>query len=95
MSRIQDYQVNYTINVEATEGVRQVKDFASAVKSLKDAKDSFVPAVNNINAMMRALDKTFRPQGRKRDFNFKVEISTGESEKKLERIKTSLLRLRG
>lgn len=90
MSRIQDYQVNYTINVEATEGVRQVKDFASAVKSLKDAKDSFVPAVNNINAMMRALDKTFRPQGRKRDFNFKVEISTGESEKKLERIKALL-----
>lgn len=90
MSRIQDYQVNYTINVEATEGVRQVKDFAAAVKSLKDAKDSFVPAVNNINAMMRALDKTFRPQGRKRDFNFKVEISTGESEKKLERIKVLL-----
>lgn len=95
MSRIQDYQVNYTINVEATEGVRQVKDFASAVKSLKDAKDSFVPAVNNINAMMRALDKTFRPQGRKRDFNFKVEISTRESEKKLERIKNLLTEVKG
>lgn len=85
-----DYQVNYNINVEATEGVIQVQNFAKAVKSLKDAKDSFVPAVNNINAMMRAIDKTFRPKGRKRDFNFKFEMSTGDSEAKLERIKTLL-----
>nr|DAJ88164.1 MAG TPA: minor tail protein [Caudoviricetes sp.] len=95
MTRIQDYQVNYTINVEATEGVRQVKEFASAVKTLKDAKDSFVPAVNNINAMMRALDKTFRPKRRKRDSNFKLEVSTGESEKKLERIKALLTEIKG
>lgn len=85
-----DYQVNYNINVEATEGVIQVQNFAKAVKSLKDAKDSFVPAVNNINAMMRAIDKTFRPKGRKRDFNFKLEMSTGDSEAKLERIKNLL-----
>ena len=95
MTRIQDYQVNYTINVEATEGVRQVKEFASAVKTLKDAKDSFVPAVNNINAMMRALDKTFRPKGRKRDSNFKLEVSTGDSERKLERIKTLITEIKG
>lgn len=92
---IQDYQVKYTIKVEATDGVEQVTNFANAVKKLKDAKESFMPAVNNINAMMRGIDKAFRPKGRKRDYNFEVKIKTDGAETKLEKIKTLLTEIKG
>lgn len=87
MSQVKDYQVNYAINVTATEGVRQVQEFAAAVKELNAAKTSFEPAVKNINAMMQQMEKTFRPKGRKRDYNFKFDIDSKKGERKLERIK--------
>lgn len=88
MSQIKDYQVNYAINVTATEGVQQVQKFAAAVKELNAAKTSFEPAVKNINAMMQQMEQTFRPKGRKRDYNFKFDIDSRKGEQKLERIKT-------
>ena len=46
MTQIKDYQVNYSINVTATEGVQEVEKFAKAMKQLSDARSNFMPAVN-------------------------------------------------
>lgn len=95
MASIQDYQVNYTIEVNATDGVRQVQKFAEAVKELNAAKTTFAPAIANINNMMQQIEKTFRPNGRKRDYTFKLDIDIRGTEKKLERVKTLVTEIAG
>ena len=90
MTQIKDYQVNYSINVTATEGVQEVEKFAKAMKQLSDARSNFMPAVNSVNDMMQHIDKVFRPKGRKRDYTYKFDIDTSKSEKKLESIKALL-----
>lgn len=90
MSQVKDYQVNYSINVTATEGVQEVERFAKAMKQLSDARSNFQPAVKSINDMMEQVEKTFRPKGRKRDYTYKLDIDTKKSEGKLEKIKTLL-----
>lgn len=88
MSQVKDYQVNYSINVIATEGVQEIERFARAMKQLSEARGSFLPAVKGVNEMMQEIDKTFRPKGKKRDYTFKFSIDTKKSEEKLERIKS-------
>lgn len=91
MAQEQNYTVSYKINVEATQGTRQVQDFANAVKSLLTAKNDLNPALNNIKNMMTEIDRVFRTKsGKKRDYNFKVNIDTGKTEEKLIRVKTLL-----
>lgn len=90
MTQIKDYQVNYSINVTATEGVREVEKFAKAMKQLSDARSNFMPAVNSVNDMMQHIDKVFRPKGRKREYTYKFDIDTSKSEKKLGSIKALL-----
>lgn len=94
MSQVKDYQVNYSINVTATEGVKEVEKFARAMKQLSDARSNFMPAVNSVNDMMQHIDKTFRPKGRKRDYAYKFDIDTGKSEKKLGNIKNLLVEIK-
>ena len=90
MTQIKDYQVNYSINVTATEGVQEVEKFAKAMKQLSEARSNFMPAVNSVNDMMQHIDKVFRPKGRKRDYTYKFDIDTTGSEKKLGSIKALL-----
>lgn len=91
MAQEQNYQVNYAINVEASEGTRQVIAFGEAVGKLVQAKASLQPAVNNINGMMQEIDKIFRTKnGKKRSYDYKLNIDTGSTETKLERVKTLL-----
>lgn len=94
MSQIKDYQVNYTINVTATEGVQEVERFARAMKQLSEARGSFLPAVRSVNEMMQEIEKTFRPKGKKRDYSFKLNIETNKSEEKLTRLKTLIQEIR-
>lgn len=94
MSQVKDYQVNYSINVTATEGVQEVERFAKAMKQLSEARGSFLPAVKGVNDMMQEINKTFRPKGRKRDYTYKFDIDTGKSEKKLGNIKTLLTEIK-
>lgn len=94
MSQVKDYQVNYSINVTATEGVQEVEKFAKAMKQLSDARSNFMPAVNSVNDMMQHIDKVFRPKGRKRDYTYKFDIDTSKSEKKLGNIKTLLTEIK-
>ena len=76
MAQEQNYQVNYTINVEATEGTRKVQAFADSIKSLILAKNDLTPAVNNIQKMMNDVDKIFRTKsGKKRDYTYKMDIT--------------------
>ena len=60
MSLDKKYLVNYTIDVEATEGTKQVMQFANAVGKLVSAKVSLSPAISNIQKMMNEIDATFR-----------------------------------
>lgn len=91
MPQEQNYQVNYTINVDATQGTAQVVSFGEAVGKLVQAKASLAPAVKNINDMMREIDKIFRTKnGKKRSYDYKLNIDTGSTEEKLVRVKTLL-----
>lgn len=93
MAQEQNYQVNYTINVEASQGTKQVMAFAESVAKLNQAKTSFGPALENINKFMKDIDKAFRPKGRKRDYSFKLDVNTNNTEKKLEKVKSQLLEI--
>ena len=92
---VQDYEVNYTINVKASDSTQVVRDFATAVAELNKARVNFSPVVTNINNMMDAVEKTFRGQnGKKRDFHFELDIKTGETEARLERVKGLLTEIK-
>lgn len=95
MAQDQNYTVSYNINVEATQGTRQVQDFATAVGKLMQAKADIKPALANIKGMMTEIDKVFRTQsGKKRDYNYKMSIDTGSTEEKLTRVKGLLGEIR-
>lgn len=95
MAQEQNYSVNYTINVEATQGTRQVQSFADAVGNLVRAKADLTPVVNNIKRMMDEIDKVFRTKsGKKRDYNYKMSIDTAGTEEKLTRVKGLLGEIR-
>lgn len=88
MSQEKNYQVNYTINVEASQGTRQVQAFAESVKTLNAAKLSFDPAVKNISKFMKDIDGLFRGKGgRKKDLSFTMNINTTKAEASLGRVK--------
>ena len=88
MAQEQNYQVNYSINVDASQGTRQVIAFGEAVGKLVQAKASLTPAVTNIKNMMDEIDRVFRTKnGKKRNFDYRLTIDTKKSEEKLERIK--------
>ena len=95
MAQDQNYTVSYTINVEATQGAKQVQAFADAVGNLVRAKSDLTPAVTNIKKMMDEIDKVFRTKsGKKRDYNYKMSIDTAGTEEKLTRVKGLLSEIR-
>lgn len=95
MAQEQNYTVSYAINVEATQGTRQVQAFADAVGNLVKAKGDLTPAVTNIKRMMDEIDKVFRTKsGKKRDYNYKMSIDTTGTEEKLTRVKGLLGEIR-
>ena len=80
MAQEQNYQVNYTINVEASQGTKQVIAFGEAVGKLVQAKASLTPAVTNIKNMMDEIDRVFRTKnGKKRSFDYRLTIDTKNS----------------
>ena len=91
MAQEQNYQVNYTINVDASQGTKQVIAFGEAVGKLVQAKASLTPAITNIKNMMDEVDRVFRTKnGKKRSFDYRLTIDTKNSEQKLERVKSLL-----
>lgn len=86
-----NYQVNYTINVDASEGTKQLTNFGEAVGKLIMSKRTMDTTMENIRDMMRKIDKIFTTKGgRRRSYAYKLNIDTGTTEEKLERIKTLL-----
>lgn len=91
MAQEQNYQVNYSINVDASAGTKQVIAFGEAVGKLVQAKASLTPAVNNIKSMMDEIDRVFRTKnGKRRNFDYRLTIETGTTEEKLNRVKSLL-----
>lgn len=91
MTQEKNYQVNYTIAVDATSGTKQVMAFADSVGHLVRAKADLTPAITNIRKMMTDIDAAFRTKsGKKRDYSFKFNIDTNDTEAKLNRVKVML-----
>lgn len=90
--RVQDYSVNYTINVEASQGVENVNRFAESVSKLTQARTNLSGAVTNIKNMMDEIDRAFRTKaGKKRDYSYKFNIDTQNTETKLKRVQALLV----
>lgn len=85
-----NYSVSYRINVDATDGAKQLENFANSVGKLVGFKTDTNKIVENINAMMKGIDSALRKNGRKKDFAYKLDINTTQTEAKLERVKTML-----
>lgn len=86
-----NYQVNYTINVDASEGTKQLTNFGEAVGKLIMSKRTMDTTMDNIRDMMKKIDKIFTTKGgRRRSYAYKLTIDTGTTEEKLGRIKTLL-----
>lgn len=89
MGQVQDYQVNYDISVKA-EGVEKVSKLAEAVDKLKLSKNTAESTIANLQAMMDKMNAIFRPKGKKRDFSYKIDVNTKNTEEKLSRISSLL-----
>ena len=66
MAEIQNYQVNYTIDVK-TNGVQDVTKFAEAINKLKISEKGAEAAITQVKNMVNKMDAIFKPKGRKRD----------------------------
>lgn len=72
MTQERNYQVNYTIAVDATSETKQVMTFTDLIGHLVKAKADLTPAITNIKRMMTDIDAAFRSKsGKKRDYSFK------------------------
>lgn len=86
-----NYQVNYTINVDASEGTKQLTNFGEAVGKLVMSKRTMDTTMENIRDMMKKIDRIFTTKGgRRRSYAYKLNVDTGTTEEKLERIKKLL-----
>lgn len=91
MAQEQNYQVNYTINVNASPGTRELTKFGEAVGKLVMSKNTMDLTVNNVNTMMKKIDKLFTTKaGKRRSYTYKLHTDTGSTEEKLERIQRLL-----
>lgn len=87
MAENTSFLVSYKIQVDATQGVEQVNRFAESIKQLNAARQSFDPAVANINRMMQHIDKMFRDdRNRKKNLQYKYTIDTGKTEERLKNV---------
>lgn len=95
MSQLQNYEVSYVINVEASEGVRQVQAFAQSIESLSKFRGDFGGTATKVSEMMAEFDKVFKnTDGKKKDYAYKFDLDTKNAEGKLTRIKTLVTEIR-
>lgn len=85
MADVQNYQVNYDINVKAN-GIQDVTKFAEAINKLKISQNGAENAVRNVKNMMDKMDAMFKPKGRKRDISYNVNVKTDLAEEKLDKV---------
>lgn len=85
MAEIQNYQVNYTIDVK-TNGVQDVTKFAEAINKLKISEKGAEAAITQVKNMVNKMDAIFKPKGRKRDVNYNVNVKTDLAEEKLDKV---------
>lgn len=91
MANTKDYIVNYTINVEATGGAKQLEKFGEAMKGLMVANKNTENVASNLRKLMGDIDKIFSTKnGKKKDYSYTLKIDTKTTEAKLERVKTLL-----
>ncbi len=86
MSQLQNYEVNYAINVEA-KGVDQLRAFGESVQKIAQARLPFNDVVGNIQKVMDGIDKVFRDKNRRRrKFDYSLKIDTKGTEERLRTI---------
>ena len=62
MAEIQNYQVNYTIDVK-TNGIQDVTKFAEAINKLKISEKGAEAAITQVKNMVNKMDAIFKPKG--------------------------------
>ena len=85
MAEIQNYQVNYTIDMK-TNGIQDVTKFAEAINKLKISEKGAEAAITQVKNMVNKMDAIFKPKGRKRDVNYNVNVKTDLAEEKLDKV---------
>lgn len=90
MAGEQNFEVNYTINVKATEGVQQLQSFVDCVKALDSFRNGLGSAVNNVNSVMTGLDKIFPAKNGKQERSYSFVLNTNDSETRLKTIQEQL-----
>lgn len=95
MGPVQNYHVEYRIDVDAATGVKQITQFGEAIGNLVRANSNFKLAVANIKSMMQEVDEVFRPKGKKRNYTYDFNIRTSQTEEKLARVKNALTEIKG
>ena len=83
MAEIQNYQINYTIDVK-TNGIQDVTKFSEAINKLKISEKGAEAAITQVKNMVNKMDAIFKPKGRKRDVNYNVNVKTDLAEEKLD-----------
>lgn len=92
---VQNYRVNYAINVDASQGVPQVQAFAEAVSKIAMGKTSLTLAVENVQKMMKEIDSIFKTKnGKPRSYVYSFNIDTEKAEKKLAAIQKLITKLK-
>ena len=94
MAEIQNYQINYTIDVK-TNGIQDVTKFSEAINKLKISEKGAEAAITQVKKMVNKMDAIFKPKGRKRDVNYNVNVKTNVAKKKLEEILSLLGQIKG
>lgn len=90
-SQVKDYQVHYKIEVDASEGTKEVENFAKAVAQLVSAKTNFSTAITNIKDFMKQIDKAFLTKdGKPKKRIYNLSIDTSGSESKLDEVKKKI-----
>ena len=85
MAEIQNYQINYTIDVK-TNGIQDVTKFSEAINKLKISEKGAEAAITQVKNMVNKMDAIFKPKGRKRDVNYNVNVKTDLAEEKLDKV---------
>ena len=85
MAEIQNYQINYTIDVK-TNGIQDVTKFPEASNKLKIREEGAAAAITQVKNMVNKMDAIFKPKGRKRDVNYNVNVKTDLAEEKLDKV---------
>lgn len=84
-----NFRVNYSINVNASEGAKGLTTFAESVQKLANSKESLAGVTTTINNMLAVIDKAFGNHGHG-DKGYKISVDIGDTLTDLGKVESKL-----